>query len=101
MENKVDAPHQSDSDVSDINSVEPMSNSNSYSFERPFSLLLRQYPERINKITIYFRKGQDDEIIEDVEAYADEMVKMFGGQGVKLEETEYSISDLGVGRSLH
>ena len=43
----------------------------------------------------------DDEIIEDVEAYADEMVKMFGGQGVKLEETEYSINDLGVGRSLH
>ena len=43
----------------------------------------------------------DDEIIEDVEAYADEMVKMFGGQGVKLEETEYSISDLDVGRSLH
>tara|TARA_R100001460_G_scaffold24318_5_gene48805 strand:- start:6747 stop:6986 length:240 start_codon:yes stop_codon:yes gene_type:complete len=43
----------------------------------------------------------DDEIIEDVEAYTDEMVKLFGGQGVKLEETEYNINDLGVGRSLH
>ena len=43
----------------------------------------------------------DDEIIEDVEAYTDEMVKLFGGKGVKLEETEYDINDLSVGRSLH